>query len=177
MGGRFTARKGLDEIVAARLVAPVVRQLADTAQDAARNAAPGEKTWVTVADPVVRPEHRDAHGQAVPDNLRFTLEAPPYDQAHYRSGAIQMGREPRDEENFTPGLTANCRCRTTSDPEGVARTINAGDVAVEGTKVSGPVTCDHPLGYWADHGSDKDVGARFMAKGLQAARRAARARD
>lgn len=177
MAGRFTARKGLDQIVAARIAGPAVARIADAGKDAAQRAAPGEKTWLTELDDAVRKEHREAHGQAVPDNLRFTLAAPAYDQAHYRSGEIQMGRAPRDEDNFTPGLTAQCRCQIGEDPAGVSRTIDAKEVHVEGTRASSRVVCDHHLAYWAEYGNDQDVGARYMAKGLQAARRAAHGRD
>lgn len=172
---KFRERKGLDQAVA-RMIVPEITRITRAAGDGAKQAAPPEKVWLTKEDPLVRPEHAEAHRQAVPKNLRFTLTSPDYDQQHYRAGPKQMGRKPKDKENFTPGLTANCRCFLGENPDGVSKTIKAHAARAAGTKVTGRVTCDHELASPAEFGNSQDQGVRFMGKGLRAGKRAARRR-
>lgn len=177
--GKFRPRPELDKIVA-KMVVPAITALTEKAADGAKKAAPPEKIWLSEDDERVRPEHVKAHDQHVPKNLRFTLDSPQYDREHYGAGEIQMGRKPKHkgngEDGFTPGLTANCRCFLSEDPKGVAKTIKAHRARAAGTKVTGRVTCDHELAVPAEFGNSRDVGARFMSKGLAAAKNAARKR-
>lgn len=177
MTARFTPARGLDEKVA-ELIAGAMSALARTAADSAAAHAPPDKVWATHEDERVRPEHEEASQQAVPDNLRFTLRAPAYDQQHYSSGPWQLGKAPRDEEGFTPGNTANCRCEAFLGPEpgGLARGIHAHPARVTGTRVAAGATCEHHLAENAEFGNSTDHGARFMAAGLRAAASAARPR-
>lgn len=172
---RFRERKDLDQVVA-RMIVPDVTRITRAAGDGAKEAAPPEKVWLTKMDEKVRPEHVKAHRQAVPKNLRFTLDTPEYDQRNYATGPIQMGRKPRDKKGFTPGNTAECRCFLGEIPDGVSKTIKAHAARAAGTRVTGRVTCDHKLASPAEYGNSQDQGARFMGKGLRAGKRAARRR-
>lgn len=170
----FKPRRGLEAVVA-RMIAARVQRITDQVADAARDKAPPTKTWQSVGDPVVRPEHRKAHGQEVPDNLRFVVDSPQYDQAHYGAPPRQQLRRPRDPEG-TPGLTENCRCKTTKNPDGIARNIHAHPVTVAGATVTGHVTCHGHRVVEAEFGNDRDHGARFMGGALAEVARRLRAR-
>lgn len=166
MGTRFVPAKGLAQRVAV-LVADDVHKLAERVEAAAKTFAPPEKTWKSLGDPLVRPEHRKADGQAIPGNLRFVVDSPLYDQAHYGVGPQQLLRAPRDP-NGSPGATINCRCRTVVDPDGIARRIEAGPAVVSGTRVRVRVTCSHDRAREAEFGNDVDDGVRFMGRGVTA---------
>lgn len=166
----FRAAEGLDEKLA-RLMLPAVNKLTRAAADGAKEAAPGDKAWITVEDSFVRPEHRKANGQRVPENLRFTLDSPEYDQQHYGAGPTQMGVAPRDEDGFTPGNTERCRCETAPAASSIAEHIQDQGARVEGTRVVGSVTCDHDMAVDAEFGNGTDHGARYLGAGLRAAAR------
>jgi hypothetical protein len=161
---RFKDRSGLDAIVA-RMVADRVQQITEQVAEAARDNAPGTKTWTSRGDALVRPEHREAHGQEVPENLRFVVRSPEYDQQHYGAGEHQQLREPRDPDG-TPGAVINCRCQAVVDPDGIARNIHAHPVTVAGTVVTGHVTCTGNRVVDAEFGTDKDDAARFMGRAV-----------
>ena len=171
---RYRPRPGLEEAIA-RLIAPRVQRITDDLADAARRNAPPTKTWVSKGDAVVRPEHREAHGQEQPDNLRFVLQSPEYDQHHYGAGPHQQLREPRDREG-TPGLTENCRCQAVKDPDGIARNIHAHPVRVSGSRVEGTVTCHGHRVVESEFGTDKDEAARFMGRAVSEVARRLRAK-
>ncbi|WP_435585916.1 phage minor head protein [Micromonospora aurantiaca (nom. illeg.)] len=174
MATRFRPRNGLEQIVAA-MVARKVQAITDEVADVARDNAPGTKTWHTVGDEEVRPEHRDAHGQEVPENLRFVVDSPDYDQAHYGAPPKQQLRHPRDRD-ATPGLTVNCRCQAIEDPAGLARGIEAHPVEIRGSTVVGHVTSVGPRVSDAEFGTAQDDAARYMGRAVQevAARHRAR---
>lgn len=165
---RYTPSRGLEERMALAIV-PAVTRLAEIAADGARRAAPPDKAWETLADERVRPEHAEAHGQTVPDNLRFTLNSPPYDIEHEGAPAQQMARAPRDPD-LSAGLRIACRCRAVTVP-GIDRAVTAHPAAAAGTRVSAAVTVDHHLCVTAEFGSAEDSGARYMAAGLREAGR------
>lgn len=160
----YRPRRGFQDVAARRLVAPRVQAVADRAADAAREFAPGTKSWVHVGDDRVRPEHREAGGQTVPDNVRFLIRTPEYDRRSYPHEWQQM-KAPRDRVGGTIGNTVECRCSVRHDPEGVARTISARPVTTSGTHVEAKVVCTHPRAADAEFGNDVDEGARFMARG------------
>lgn len=166
MGARFVADRGLDSKVAV-MVAPEVGDIADRVAEAAKRFAPPQKTWRSIGDALVRKEHRKADGQAIPGNLRYVVDSPLYDREHYGVGPTQLLREPRDP-NGSPGATYNCRCRSAVDPEGVARTIDAGPPVVSGPRVQAKVTCTHERAHEAEFGNDVDDGAHFMSRGVSA---------
>ncbi|MEU3455583.1 hypothetical protein ABZ671_18580 [Micromonospora sp. NPDC006766] len=161
---RYRPKQGLEAAIA-RMIAPKVQHITDQVADAAQRNAPPTKVWVSKGDAVVRPEHREAHGQEVPDNLRFVVKSPEYDQHHYGAGPHQQLRKPRDPEG-TPGLTANCRCEAVKDPDGIARNIHAHPVKVSGSRVEGHVTCHGHRVVDSEFGTDKDDAARFMGRAL-----------
>jgi hypothetical protein len=151
----------------AKMVSDDVKDIGDRVAVAAKTFAPPEKTWKSLGDPLVRPEHRRADGQAIPGNLRFVVDSPLYDQQHYGVGPQQLLREPRDP-NGSPGVVINCRCRTEIDPDGIARTIEVGPAVVSGSRVTVRVTCSHDRAREAEFGNDVDDGARFMGRGVSA---------
>lgn len=165
---RFVPAPGLERKVAAMVAAPVTR-LAQIAADGMKAAAPDDKVWITMDDPVVRDEHAAVHGHAVPENLRFTLDSPAYDMAHYGVGEQQMGRAPRDEA-FTPGLTENCRCELMYR-SGIADAVTPHAATVEGSRVTARVTVEHHLCVTAEYGTGEDQGARYAVAGLRQAGR------
>jgi hypothetical protein len=159
---RFEPAAGLDAAVA-RLVAARVHAISQDVAEAARRLAPGTKTWQARTDGQVRKEHRDAHGQVVPTNLRFVLDSSLYDQQHYGAGPRQQLRFPRDPDG-TPGQTINCRCEVLNDPTGLARGIRVEPVRVAGTRVLGRVVSGGPRVAEAEFGTDQDPAARYMGR-------------
>ncbi|MET7808647.1 hypothetical protein [Micromonospora chersina] len=157
------------------MVAWKVQAITDEVADVARDNAPGTKTWRTRGDEEVRPEHRKAHGQEVPENLRFVVDSPDYDQAHYGAPPKQQLRHPRDRD-ATPGLTENCRCQAIEDPAGLSRGIEAHPVEIRGATVVGHVTSVGPRVSDAEFGTAEDDAARYMGRAVQevAARHRAR---
>ncbi|WP_431976083.1 hypothetical protein [Micromonospora haikouensis] len=160
----YRPKSGLEAAIA-RLIAPRVQQITEQVAEAARDNAPPTKTWKSQGDALVRPEHRAADGQEVPENLRFVVGSPAYDQQHYGAGPHQQLREPRDPEG-TPGATVNCRCQTVSDPDGIARNIHAHPVTVSGSRIVGVVTCHGNRVVDSEFGTDKDDAARFMGRAI-----------
>ncbi|MCX5070823.1 hypothetical protein OOJ91_33805 [Micromonospora lupini] len=150
----------------ARMVARRVQAITHQVADTAKEHAPPTKTWRSSADDEVRPEHRAAHGQEVPANLRYVLDSPDYDRTHYGAPARQQLRHPRDRD-ATPGLTAQCRCTESEDPEGIARGIEAHLVEVHGAVVVGHVTSVGPRVVDAEFGTDRDDPARYMGRAVQ----------
>ncbi|MBM0201915.1 hypothetical protein JNW90_01430 [Micromonospora sp. STR1s_5] len=165
MGTQFRPRKGLEQVVA-RMVARRVQAITDQVAEAAKDHAPPTKTWRSRGDDAVRPEHRDADGQEVPANLRYVLDSPDYDRAHYGAAAKQQLRHPRDRD-ATPGLTAQCRCTETEDPEGLSRGIEAHMVEVRGAVVVGHVTSIGPRVVDAEFGTAEDDPARYMGQAVR----------
>ncbi|XTZ13927.1 hypothetical protein ACQSSU_20735 [Micromonospora echinospora] len=170
----FRPQSGLEAAIA-RMIALRVQQIAEEVADAARRNAPPTKTWTSKGDALVRPEHREAHGQEVPESLRFVVRSPEYDRQHYGAGAHQQLREPRDPEG-TPGATANCRCQAVRDPDGVARNIHVHPVTVSGTQVVAHVTCHGNRVVDAEFGTDEDEAARFMGRAVSEVARRLRRR-
>lgn len=166
---RLRVRGGVDGQVARR-VAPAVQRVVARLAGAVRAEAPGTKTWVSRRDALVRPEHRKAHGQEVPDNLRFVVDAPRYDQQHYRSGPTQQLRYPRDTHGGTPGNTANCRCEAVPDPEGLARRVRFRPVMVAGARVRGVVISAGPRVREANDGTDGDQASHYMERAVRRVR-------
>lgn len=167
----FTMARGADTKLAHLIVAPALTELARAAADGAKTAAPPNKVWITVADEQVRRTHREAHGQAVPENLRFSLHSPEHGQ-DTEGSQWELGFEPRDEVGFTAGNVINCRCTAfLGGYEGsLASHISAKQARAARLQVRATVDCDHPLCVNAEFGNSVDAGARYMAAGLRAAR-------
>lgn len=161
---RFKAAKGLN-VTVAKLIVPDITEIAETAANGARVVAPAEKVWTSVGDALVRPTHRKANGQAVPANLRYTLDVPEYDQEHGQPPR-EMARHPRDR-SLSDGNYYECRCFEKSVPDGVSKTIRAHRAVATGPRTAARVTCDHELAEPAEFGNSEDQGARFMAAGIR----------
>lgn len=169
---RFVARRGLNSAVAHRIVVPRIRAMCEAGAEESREQAPGTKTWITMGDALVRETHRPMHGQEKPENAKYEVISPEYDQAHYGVGPIQLADRPRDR-SLSPGAAINCRCRSVPDPDAIARTIDADQVTVTGDAVvRGGWRCNHPQGVDANDGGGDWDGARFMEQGIAAALRA-----
>lgn len=168
---KFTMAAGAETKLARLIVAPALTELAKAAANGARVAAPPNKVWITVFDDQVRRTHREAHNQAVPENLRFSLHTPEHGQDTAGS-QWELGFAPRDEVGFSAGNIINCRCQAfLGGPEGsLASHISAGQGRAARLQVRATVDCDHPLCVNAEFGNGTDQGARFMAAGLRAAR-------
>jgi hypothetical protein len=166
---RLDLNAGLDEIVAARFLAPAVDRAKDAVQAAARRRAPDGATWVTAHDERVRPAHADADGQTIPDNLRFRIvDTKGYMPSGRREThtppappAVHLMRAPRDR-SAPIHLTANCRCVKVAVPQAVARTILAGPTVVLGTIARAEVSTSFPRAAESEYGTGQDRAAAFM---------------
>lgn len=161
-GSRFVPAPGLEALVARRILAPHVADVAADIADEARRGAPSAKMWLSMRDDRVRPSHVDADGQEIPENLRFQVGS-------------ELLREPRDP-NGSIGETANCRCESPRDPDAIRRRIAAGPVEVAGTRVSATVSVEFPRIDEAEFGTPEDPGLRFMGNAARTVASRSRAR-
>ena len=158
----------VDEIVA-RMVLPAVNRVGEKATELAKAGAPPTKLWQTMEDARVRPEHRRANQQVVPENLRFTVKSHPWDMEHRGLGEFTYLLEPRDESSGAVVNLKNCRCWPVIDPDGVADLVSWEEAQVTGKRVRGLVVADGNLVVQAERG---DIypgglvcdGTWFMAK-------------
>lgn len=140
---KFTPVPGLDEKVA-WMVAPEVRKIAQQVERTARRLAPPTKTWVSMGDLAVRDTHRQAHGQEVPENLRFEVPGTDWDVAHGLSPGIDYMLEPKDTSSGLPAdavQIVHCRCVAALNPLAIADKITTGPAQVYGAQVRVVVSC------------------------------------
>jgi hypothetical protein len=152
----------------ARALAPRVQRIVDDLTQEVKERTPPEKVWRSMGDPAVRPTHRRANAQGVPENLRFLVGTPEGDRGE-DPNPFQLLRFPRDRTDATIGNWINCRCFTTTDFDGVRKTISGSDVRVSGTRVTGRVLGTHDRIIDCEYGTDKDFGARMFGRALAAA--------
>ncbi len=177
MAGTFTARKGLDELVAA-MIAPKVQRAVTGVATLAKSPgyAPPTKTWVSKGDERVRPEHVKTEAaernRSLPANLRFVVTTDSWEVKHRGKPREQLAIVPRDPK-LSIGTRINCRCRSVTKADGVRKTIETRPVRVRGTHVTGEVVCTHPLAAGAEYGEGIDQGTRFLGRAVRdfAARR------
>lgn len=183
-GAKFTMTPGLEQLVAQRFVKPVVDDTTEAVAGIAKDLAPGTKVWISVGDERVRPTHRRAHGQEVPENLRFTLKSMKWDQQHRGVGAYTYMLRPKDESAgacINAGVTNhghnNCRCHAVPDPNGIAKLIDAQAALVVGKRVKAKVVCEGNLVLQAEYGDAYPApgnpiaeGTYFMHRAVAAAR-------
>lgn len=170
MASNIVLAPDIDERVAL-MIAPGVQRITDAVKSGAQRAAPATKDWHDMGDALVRPWHRDTSEgwQAdVPANLRFPVPHSPRKGIQHYPG-VEMLREPRDPTAYYL-QTEYCRCFTSQDPQGIARTIDSRPVTVTGTVVAGQVVCSHPRGRESNYGTAEDVPAAFMEQGMADAR-------
>jgi hypothetical protein len=164
----FTAVPGLEAIVA-RMIAPAVEDIGRQVEEEAKKLAPPTKQWITVEDDKVRVTHRAAHGQIVPDNLRFSVPSMDWDMKHRGVGPITYFKQPRDESSRAVANLKHCRCITRTDEEGIAREVNRTGAVFEGHEVKVTV---YAQGKWiiqAEYGTVYPgnlpaPGTHFMAR-------------
>lgn len=150
--GHFEPTPGLDRIVAEKIAAPRLRRVLDMLHDEARHRAPTTRVWVTARDDRVRPSHRDADTQVVPDNLRFLLPTP---TGH------DLARYPRDPA-LPPGQRYGCRCDDPTLPDLLRDTIQTSDLHITGNRVSGEVYTRFPRAAESNYASPPDAPSHFM---------------
>lgn len=164
----FKPAKGLDALIARRVLVPRVRRVLNDVEREAKSRAPAVKVWITARDERVRPTHHHTDGQAIPANLRYKVRANDTDSP-------TMMREPRD-----PGApieeTINCRCQSVVDPDALRNAIRAGEVEVAGARVRGQVVCEFHRAPESEVGTAEDEPARFMGGAAQAVARKRRVR-
>jgi hypothetical protein len=153
---KFTATKGLNQLVAQMIVGDVDK-IVDAVQTKAKKLAPPTKTWQTMMDDKVRPSHVSTQGQEVPDNLRFDLPSMPWDMTKRYSlpkiGARTYLLRPKDEDTYgSIANTINCRCRPVMDPLGIAKLVKKNETKAAGTKVKGLVFAEGALVQGAEYG-------------------------
>lgn len=138
--GEFRAVPGLDEMVA-QMVAPEVRKVAESVHREARKGAPAAKRWVSMSDGKVRPTHVEAHGQQIPENLRYHVTSMEWDRQHRGVGPVTYMLRPKDDSSRAVANIKNCRCVSALDPTAIARRVKIGPTKVYGTEISIEVSC------------------------------------
>ncbi|MEU4229484.1 hypothetical protein AB0F17_34750 [Nonomuraea sp. NPDC026600] len=153
---RTRVRSNLAAAIAAGPARRAVERVTDDLADAARDAAPPAKVWMTKPG-ANRPAHADAHGQTVPANLPFRLKR----QVYIRKGRGPDGKavnssggwktidgwdlamRPRD-----PGLPDDqqlgCQCQAVDLPKAIAAGVHADPVRVSASLVRAKVTVAFP---------------------------------
>ena len=166
-GAKFKPVKGLDQLIA-KMIVDNVQDVVVATERQAKELAPPTKTWTSLGDSFVRKTHRAAHGDEVPENLRFTLDAYSWDIKHPGAVPVQKANkgghslkdsatapgfssymlEPRDHTQGHYVQSIHCRCFLVLDPEGVARMVSSQRAKAVGTKVSGLVYAEgkHVIG-------------------------------
>lgn len=134
----FHVEPGLEQKLA-QLIAPKIHEIARAVERQAKVFAPPTKKWITVADDKVRPTHVAAHGQEVPDNLRFKINSMDWDRRHRGVGALTYMKAPRDESSRAVANLKNCRCHAQSIPDGISRNIRALPPVITGSTVTARV--------------------------------------
>ena len=155
---KFRPGPGLDARIAQRFAVPHARRLADALADRMRDNAPEAAAWITAQDERVRPTHRDADGQTVPDNLRFWIEKP--------SGGHESAQAPRDPD-LSIENRANCRCLAVDLPGVIAERVQAGDVALRGPRATASVSVAFPRIVESEHPSGGESGGGWVRRSIE----------
>jgi hypothetical protein len=124
------------------MIAPRVEEIARRVERQAKVFAPPTKKWVTVADKKMRHTHVQAHGQEVPDNLRFEINSMQWDREHRGLGPKTYMLAPRDESSRAVANIKNCECRADRVPDGISKNIRTLPPVVSGTKVTVTVVAE-----------------------------------
>lgn len=171
-GNTFTPVPDLNGI-AARMVAPDVRRIAQRVEIEARKLAPATKRWVSMGDHLVRDTHRAAHQEpAIPENLRFAVPGQPWDIEHGLSPGIDYLLHPKDTSTGLPLDSVqhvHCRCLTALNPGAIASRIRTGPAEVYGDRVTVRVTCTAYKVVQAEYGETypggvTSPGTHFMGR-------------
>lgn len=145
--------------MAQRWAVPEAHRLADLLADRVRANAPNAGVWITAQDERVRPTHRDADGQVVPDNLRYILDHPSH------SGS-ELARAPRDPD-LSEGNRINCRCLAGSLPGVIAERVAAGDVVLTGATARATVSVEFPRIVESEHPDAGQGGGGWVRRSIE----------
>ncbi|WP_052424100.1 hypothetical protein [Nonomuraea candida] len=169
------------------MVARRVDQVADDVAQGARDNAPAAKVWVTDADEQVRPSHAKAHGQTIPGNVDFRLQAMEYEpkgrgrdgKAVNRAGGWQLlegvwdvAGHPRDER-LPYHQTVNCRCQSADLPGAVAASVRSTPAQPDGKTITATVSVEFERVAESEHA---ERGGGWLAEAARAAAAKHRAR-
>ncbi|MEU0857411.1 hypothetical protein ABZ352_18505 [Streptomyces griseofuscus] len=168
----FHVTPGLEEQLA-QLIAPKVQEIGREVERQAKLLAPPTKKWITLSDDKVRPTHAAAHGQEVPDNLRFAINSMAWDRQHRGVGALTYMKAPRDESSRAVANIKHCRCHVQTVPDGISRNIHSMPLVVAGTTVTVKVVAEGDWVVPAEIGTVypgnlEAVGTYFMARAAAA---------
>ena len=181
-GAKFHPVDNLDQLVA-RMIVDNVQDVVQATEAEAKRQAPPTKKWVTAMDVFVRRTHRAMHGEEIPSNLRFKVQAYQWDvdnpdripvdrnlkgghqmrDAEVATGQFVYMAEPRDHATGAYVNNVACRCQTVIDPDGVAKMVGHSRAKASGTKVSGTVYAEGKHVHPAEYGDEYPGG--FVAEG------------
>lgn len=153
---------GLDEFLAATIGRELAERGGRIAADGAAARAPNAKVWATQEDDRVRPAHRHAHGQTVPDNVPFRLEKMNSRGEVVAGGDYDLADAPRDP-HLPKAQRAECRCFAGVLPGAVAEAVSADPVELVDATASVEVVCRFPGARESEHA---EQGGGWMAGGL-----------
>lgn len=164
-------------------VAPIVHDVAKDAEKKAKSYAPATKVWVSRRDGRVRHTHDLAdreHGE-IPENARFKVKSMQWDRDNRGVGEYTYMRWPRDESSRAYVNLVHCRCVAVYKRGGMAESIEAGPVRVEGNVASNIVTAKGKYVLMAERGDfyPGDLiaeGTFFMSRAARDAAAESRAR-
>lgn len=155
---RFHPGPQLDQRVAQEFAVPAARRLVEQLAERLRANAPAAAAWITAQDERVRPTHRDADGQTVPDNLRYILEK--------HSGGHELARGPRDPDLSLPNR-ANCRCLTVHLPGLIAENVSTSEVSIVGTSARATATVRFNRIVESEHPDGEDGGGGWARRAIE----------
>ncbi|MFF4777525.1 hypothetical protein ACFY05_32180 [Microtetraspora fusca] len=189
---RVELRQDLNAMMARRVRSTVQELTRRLAAEAARRA-PAAKVWITAADERVRPAHRKADGQTIPENIRFKLARQVYIRKGRRRdrravnvaggmkivpGEWVLAREPRDDD-LPEDQKTRCRCIAVVWPGAIGKAVRAEPVTVTATGARGRVSVRFERIEESEFGTSGDRAARFLGGAVDivaAELRSARAR-
>lgn len=165
MATKFRPGPRLNQRVTQQYAVPAVRRLADQLADRLRANAPDAGAWLSAQDERVRPTHRDADGQTVPDNLRYVIDKP--------SGGAELARAPRDPDLSLENRIA-CRCLAVRLPGVIAETVARGDTVQAGSTARATVSVSFPRIVESEHPGPDDGGGGWARRAIEETRASTR---
>lgn len=155
---RFRPGPGLDARIAQQHAVPAAQRIAAQLGERMRANAPDAAAWITAQDERVRPTHRAADGQTIPDNLRFVLEKP--------SGGHELAQAPRD-----PDLSLEnriyCRCLSVHLPGVIAERVDVGSVVLRRAQARVTVSVEFPRIVESEHPDAGQGGGGWVRRSIE----------
>jgi hypothetical protein len=155
---RFRPGPALDVRVAERFAVPKVRELADALAARIRANVPDAGVWMTAQDERVRPTHRDADGQEIPDNLRYILDHPNHE-------GQELARVPGDPD-LSLENRINCRCLALRIEGLIAEHVATGDTVLAGPQARATVSVSFPRIVESENPGPEDGGGGWLARSV-----------